>query len=103
LKFDKIFYLTKGIMSGGGRPIKGKIGPQEIRSRYATGNSSLVSQNEVENLDKTAKDLEIKLRETQSNIFDFQANIDQNLRQIEDLNIIVKECSSRINVSINLN
>ncbi|XP_022172388.1 structural maintenance of chromosomes protein 4 [Myzus persicae] len=86
-----------GIMSGGGRPIKGKIGPQEIRSRYATGNSSLVSQNEVENLDKTAKDLEIKLRETQSNIFDFQANIDQNLRQIEDLNIIVKECSSRIN------
>lgn len=90
-------------MSGGGRPIKGKIGPQEIRSRYATGNSSLVSQNEVENLDKTAKDLEIKLRETQSNIFDFQANIDQNLRQIEDLNIIVKECSSRINASINLN
>lgn len=86
-----------GIMSGGGRPIKGKIGPQEKRSRYATGNSSLVSQNEVENLDKTAKDLEIKLRETQSNIFDFQANIDQNLRKIEDLNIIVKECSSRIN------
>ncbi|KAL4119341.1 hypothetical protein QTP88_012159 [Uroleucon formosanum] len=86
-----------GIMSGGGRPIKGKIGPQETRSRYATGNSSLVSQNEVENLDKTAKDLEIKLRETQSNIFDFQATIDQNLRQIEDLNIIVKECSSRIN------
>jgi len=95
-------YLTIGIMSGGGRPIKGKIGPQEIRSRYATGNSSLVSQNEVENLDKTAKNLEIKLRETQSNIFDFQANIDQNHRQIEDLNIIVKECSSRINASINL-
>ncbi|XP_025198777.1 structural maintenance of chromosomes protein 4 [Melanaphis sacchari] len=86
-----------GIMSGGGRPIKGKIGPQEIRSRYVTGNSSVVSQNEVENLDKIAKDLEIKLRETQSDIFDFQTNIDQNLRQIEDLNIIVKECSSRIN------
>lgn len=86
-----------GIMSGGGRPIKGKIGPQEIRSKYVSGNSSVVSQNEVENLDKIAKDLEIKLRETQCNIFDFQANIDQNLRQIEDLNITVKECSSRIN------
>ncbi|KAE9542882.1 hypothetical protein AGLY_002793 [Aphis glycines] len=86
-----------GIMSGGGRPIKGKIGPQEIRSKYVSGNSSVVSQNEVENLDKIAKDLEIKLRETQSNIFDFQANIDQNLRQIENLNMIVKECSSRIN------
>uniref|UniRef100_A0A2S2P266 Structural maintenance of chromosomes protein n=1 Tax=Schizaphis graminum TaxID=13262 RepID=A0A2S2P266_SCHGA len=86
-----------GIMSGGGRPIKGKIGPQEIKSKYVSGNSSIVSQNEVEKLDKIAKDLEIKLRETQSNIFDFQANIDQNLRLIEDLNMIVKECSSRIN------
>lgn len=85
-------------MSGGGRAIKGKIGPQET-SRYAGGNVSQVSQNEVESLDKIGKDLEVKLRETQSNIYDFQANIEKNHRRIEELNIIVKQCSSRINVS----
>lgn len=86
-------------MSGGGRAIKGKIGPQETTSRYAGGNASQVSQNEVESLDKISKDLEVKLRETQSNIFDFQAKIEKNYRQIEELNLVVKQCSSRINVS----
>lgn len=86
-------------MSGGGRPIKGKIGPQETRSKFAGGNTSQVSQSEVEKLDKISKDLEVKLRETQSNIFDFQADIEQHQRQIVELNVIVRQCSSRINVS----
>lgn len=86
-------------MSGGGRPIKGKIGPQETRSKYAGGNTSQVSQNEVEKLDKTAKELELKLRTTQSNIFDLQSNVEQHRRQIQDLNIIIRECLSHINVS----
>lgn len=86
-------------MSGGGKPIKGKIGPQETKSRYAGGNTSQVSQNEVEKLDKIAKNLEIELRETQSKIFDFQTNIEQHARQIEELNSIIKQCSLRINVS----
>lgn len=86
-------------MSGGGRAIKGKIGPQETTSRYAGGNTSQVSRNEVETLDKIGKELEVKLRETQSNIFDLQANIVKNHKQIEELNTIVKQCSARINVS----
>lgn len=91
-------------MSGGGRPIKGKIGPQETMSKCVGNNASLVSRNEVEKLDKIAKDLEVKLMETQSKIFDFQSNINQHRRQIEELNIIVRQCSSRINVScLNIN
>lgn len=86
-------------MSGGGRPIKGKIGPQETKSRYAGSNTSQVSQNEVEKLDKIVKDLEVKLMETQSKIFDYQTNIEQHRREIEELNLIVKQCSSRINVN----
>lgn len=87
-------------MSGGGRPIKGKIGPQETTSRCASENTTTqVSRNEVETLDKNEKDLEIKLEETQSNIYNFQTTIEQHHRQIEELHMIVKQCSSRINVS----
>lgn len=86
-----------GIMSGGGRPIKGKIGPQETKSRFAGGNISQVSQNDVEKLDKIAKELEDKLRKTQSCIFELHSTIDQHQRQIEELNIIIRQCSSRIN------
>ncbi|XP_050539980.1 structural maintenance of chromosomes protein 4 isoform X2 [Daktulosphaira vitifoliae] len=86
-----------GIMSGGGRPIKGKIGPQEIRSKCANTSASQVSQSEVENLDKITKELEQKLRNTQSNIFDCQANMEHYQRKIDDLNMIVKQCLSRIN------
>lgn len=91
--------MNAGLMSGGGRPIKGKIGPRETRTRHAGGNTSLVSKSEVEKLDKISKDLEIKLRETQSNIYDFEADIEKHRRQIEELNIIVRQCSLRINVS----
>jgi len=86
-----------GIMSGGGKTIKGKIGPQETKSSYAGGNTSLVSKNEVEKLDKMARDLEVNLKETQSNIFDFQTSIEQHHRQIGELNIIIRQCSSRMN------
>jgi len=86
-------------MSGGGKPIKGKIGPQETRSRYAGGNTSQVSQKEVEKLDKIVKDLEAKLRETQSNIYDFQSSIENHHTQIKELNMVIKECLSRISVS----
>lgn len=87
-------------MSGGGRPIKGKIGPQETRSKCANTSAAHVSQSEVEKLDKMAKDLEQKLRDTQSNIFECQTNIEQYHRKIDDLNMIVKQCLSRINVNI---
>jgi len=86
-------------MSGGGKPIKGKIGPKENKSKYAGGNTSQVSQNELEKLEKIASDLEVKLRDTQSNIFDFQTSIDQHHRNIGELNMIIRQCSSRINVS----
>lgn len=86
-------------MSGGGRPIKGKIGPQETKSRYAGRNSSLVSQNDVEKLYKTINDLEDKLKETQSKIFDFQTSIKQHHNEIEELDIIIKSYSLRIDVS----
>lgn len=85
-------------MSGGGRPIKGKIGPQETRSKYAGGNTSQVSQNEVEKLDKIAKDLEVQLMDTQSNIFDIEANIEKHRKHIEESNKIIRHCLSRINV-----
>lgn len=93
------FLIDIGIMSGGGRPIKGKIGPKENKSRYAGGNTYQVSQNELEKLDKIARDLEDKLRDTRSNIFDFQTSVDQHHRQIEELNMIIRQCSSHINVS----
>lgn len=85
-------------MSGGGRPIKGKIGPQETRSKYAGGNTSQVSQNEVEKLDKIAKDLEVQLMDTQSNIFDIESNIEKHRKHIEESNKIIRHCLSRINV-----
>lgn len=85
-------------MSGGGRPIKGKIGPQEIKAKYAN-NTSQVSQNDVEKLDKIAKDLEIKLKETQSQIYECQNNIEYNRKRINEFNMIVKQCLIRINVS----
>lgn len=53
----------------------------------------------MENLDKIAKDLEFKLRNTQSNIFDFEATIEQHRKHIEELNVIIRQCLSRINVS----
>jgi len=53
----------------------------------------------VENLDKIAKDLEIKLRNKQSNIFDFEATIEQHHKHIEELNMIIRQCLLRINVS----
>lgn len=86
-------------MSGGGRPIKGKIGPQETKSRYSGGKITEVCQNEVEQLNKMAKNLEIELRQTETKIFDFQSNIEQQDRQIEELNSIIKQYSLRINVS----
>lgn len=86
-------------MSGGGRPIKGKIGPQETRSRYAGGNTSQVSQNEVEKLDKIAKDLEVQLTDTQSHIYDIEAAIEKHRKHIEESNKIIRQCLSRINVS----
>lgn len=92
-------YLNLGIMSGGGRPIKGKIGPQETKSKYAGGNTSQVTHNEVERLDKTAKELEVKLKDTQSNIYDLQNNVEQHRRKIEELNILIRGCLSCINVS----
>lgn len=85
-------------MSGGGRPNKGKIGPQETKSRLAGGNTHLVSQNEVEKLDKAIEDLEGNLRETQSKIFDLQVNVQNYHRQIDEFNKVVKQCSSRLNV-----
>ncbi|XP_025424025.1 structural maintenance of chromosomes protein 4 isoform X2 [Sipha flava] len=86
-----------GIMSGGGRPNKGKIGPQETKSKLAGGNTHLVSQNDVEKLDKIIQDLEIKLRETQSKIFDLQLNVQNYHGQIDELNKVVRQCSSHIN------
>lgn len=86
-------------MSGGGRPIKGKIGPQETRAKYGNNNSQ-VSQNDVEKLDKIAKDLEVQLKETQSKIYECQNNIESNRKKINDeLSMIVKQCLIRINVS----
>jgi peptidoglycan hydrolase CwlO-like protein len=85
-------------MSGGGRPNKGKIGPQETKSKLAGGNTHLVSQNDVEKLDKIIQDLEIKLRETQSKIFDLQLNVQNCHGQIDELNKVVRQCSSHINV-----
>lgn len=85
-------------MSGGGRPNKGKIGPQETKSRFAGGNTQLVSQNEVDKLDKAIQDLEVKLQQTQSKIFDLQVNVQNHHRQIDELNKIVRQCSSRMNV-----
>lgn len=86
-------------MSGGGRPNKGKIGPQETKSKLAGGNTHQISQNEVEKLGKTIQELEIKLRETQSKIFELQVNIQNHHRQIDELNKVVRQCSSRMNVS----
>lgn len=86
-------------MSGGGRPVKGKIGPQETKVGFAGANTSLVSQNDVEKLDKFAKDLELKLRNTETNIFDVERSIMQHCGRIEELNMIIKLCMKRIKVN----
>lgn len=86
-------------MSGGGRPIKGKIGPQETKAKYASGNTFQVNQNEVEKLGKREKDLEVKLSETQSKVLDIEADIRKHCTQIAELNAIIKTCSVAIDVS----
>lgn len=86
-------------MSGGGKPMKGKIGPQETMSRHAGCNTSQVNEIDVEKLEKRRQYLENELNNIQSNRFSLESEIRQHRLNIDTSNIIIKQCISRINVS----
>lgn len=86
-------------MSGGGKPMKGKIGPQETMSRQAGCNTSQVDENDVEKLEKRRQYLETEINNIQSNKISLESEIRQHRLNIDANNIIIKQCISRINVS----
>lgn len=86
-------------MSGGGRPIKGKIGPQDTIVRHAGFNTSQVSEKEVEKLEKHCQYLQDEISNINSSRINLESEIRQHRLNIDANNIIIKQCISRMNVS----